>query len=42
MAAGADVVVLDGPDATAQIAAATGHAPVRLAIEGLGGRSPTS
>src|SRR6185437_15295407 len=37
-AAGADVVVIDGPDAVAQIAAATGHAPVRLAIDGVGGQ----
>jgi NADPH:quinone reductase-like Zn-dependent oxidoreductase len=37
-AAGADVVVIDGPDAVAQIAAATGHAPIRLAIDGVGGQ----
>jgi NADPH:quinone reductase-like Zn-dependent oxidoreductase len=36
-AAGADVVVVDGPDAVAQIAAAVGPAPVRLAIDGVGG-----
>jgi len=38
-AAGADVVIVDGPDAVAQIAAATGQAPVRLAIDGVGGQA---
>jgi NADPH:quinone reductase-like Zn-dependent oxidoreductase len=35
--AGADVVVVDGPDAVAQLAAATGHAAIKLAIDGVGG-----
>jgi NADPH:quinone reductase-like Zn-dependent oxidoreductase len=35
---GADVVIVDGPDLAARIAAAIGHAPVRLAIESVGGR----
>src|ERR1700754_6129 len=38
VAAGADVVVVDGPDTSAQIAAAIGQAPVRLAIESVGGQ----
>ncbi|MBM9503064.1 zinc-dependent alcohol dehydrogenase family protein [Actinacidiphila acididurans] len=38
MAAGADVVVLDGPDLATRIAAAIGGAPVHLAIESVGGR----
>ncbi|NMO55711.1 zinc-dependent alcohol dehydrogenase family protein [Actinoplanes sp. TBRC 11911] len=37
-AAGADVVVVDGPHAAAEIASATGNAPIRLAVEGVGGR----
>jgi NADPH:quinone reductase-like Zn-dependent oxidoreductase len=37
-AAGADVVVVDGPDAAAQLAAVTGQAPVRLAVDGVGGQ----
>jgi NADPH:quinone reductase-like Zn-dependent oxidoreductase len=39
VAAGADTVILDGPDLAARIAAAVGGAPVRLAIEGVGGRT---
>ncbi|GIF47154.1 NADPH:quinone reductase-like Zn-dependent oxidoreductase [Asanoa ferruginea] len=38
VAAGADAVVVDGPDTVAQMSAAVGQAPVRLAIESVGGQ----
>ncbi|MGI5414075.1 zinc-dependent alcohol dehydrogenase family protein [Streptomyces chartreusis] len=38
LAAGADVVLLDGPALAARINAAVGDAPVRLAVESVGGR----
>lgn len=34
---GADAVLVDGPDLAARIAAATGNAPIRLAIDAVGG-----
>jgi NADPH:quinone reductase-like Zn-dependent oxidoreductase len=37
MAKGADVVLIDGPDLNAQIASATGQAPIALAIDAVGG-----
>tara|TARA_B110000503_G_scaffold34839_1_gene56822 strand:- start:22799 stop:23920 length:1122 start_codon:yes stop_codon:yes gene_type:complete len=37
MAMGADVVLIDGPDLAAQIAAAAGNEPVALAIDAVGG-----
>ena len=36
---GADVVVVDGPDLSKQIAAATGKAAIRLAIDAIGGEA---
>ncbi len=36
-ALGADVVLVDGPDLSERIAAATGRAPIRLAIDAVGG-----
>jgi trans-2-enoyl-CoA reductase len=36
-ALGADVVLVDGPDLSKRIAAATGGAPIRLAIDAVGG-----
>ncbi|MFJ5264344.1 zinc-dependent alcohol dehydrogenase family protein [Streptomyces sp. NPDC088387] len=39
LAAGADVVLLDGPDLAARITTAIGDATVRLAIESVGGRT---
>lgn len=36
-ATGADVVVVEGPHAVAEIASATDHAPIRLALESVGG-----
>ena len=37
MAKGADVVLIDGPDLTAQIAKATDNAPIMLALDPVGG-----
>jgi NADPH:quinone reductase-like Zn-dependent oxidoreductase len=36
---GADVVLVDGPDVAAKVAAATSNAKIRLAIDGVGGAS---
>lgn len=41
MAKGADVVLIDGPDLPAQIAKATGNAPVVLALDAVGGDTYT-
>lgn len=41
MAKGADVVLIDGPDLPAQIAEATGNAPVVLALDAVGGDTYT-
>ncbi len=38
-ALGADVVLVEGPDLAAQIAAATNHTPIRLALNAVGGES---
>src|SRR5437870_5356806 len=35
--AGADVVLVDGPDVVKQVAAATGNAKIKLGIDGVGG-----
>mgnify|MGYP000271011733 FL=1 len=41
LAKGADVVLIDGPDLAAQIAKATGNAPVVLALDPVGGETYT-
>lgn len=38
-AAGADVVVVDGPDLAAEVAAATGNGAIRLGIDAIGGEA---
>lgn len=38
-AAGADVVLVDGPDLDKRVAEATGHAQIRLAIDAIGGQA---
>jgi trans-2-enoyl-CoA reductase len=40
-AQGGDVVVVDGPDLAARVQAATGGAPIRLAIDAVGGAATT-
>ena len=40
--AGADVVLVDGPDVVKQVAAATGNAKIKLGIDGVGGDSSHS
>jgi trans-2-enoyl-CoA reductase len=40
--AGADVVLVDGPDVVKQVAAATGKAKIKLGIDGVGGDSSHS
>lgn len=40
--AGADVVLVDGPDVVKQVAAATGKAKIKLGIDGVGGESSHS
>jgi NADPH:quinone reductase-like Zn-dependent oxidoreductase len=42
LAAGADAVVVDGPDLVRDIRQATGGAPIRLAIDGVGGATAQS
>jgi NADPH:quinone reductase-like Zn-dependent oxidoreductase len=39
---GADVVLVDGPDIAARVAAATANAQIRLAVDGVGGASTAS
>jgi NADPH:quinone reductase-like Zn-dependent oxidoreductase len=39
-ALGGDVVLVDGPDLAKRVAAETGHAPITLALDGVGDTSP--
>ncbi len=39
-ALGADVALVDGPDLAKRVAAETGHAPIMLALDGVGDTSP--
>jgi NADPH:quinone reductase-like Zn-dependent oxidoreductase len=41
-ALGGDVVLLDGPDLAKRVAAATGNAPIALALDGVGDTSPAN
>lgn len=42
LAAGSDVVLVDGPELPARVAAATGHATIPLALDGVGGEAMMS
>jgi NADPH:quinone reductase-like Zn-dependent oxidoreductase len=42
LAAGSDVVLVDGPELPARVAAATGQAPIRLALDGVAGAAMMS
>jgi NADPH:quinone reductase-like Zn-dependent oxidoreductase len=42
LAAGGDVVLVDGPELPARVAAATGHAQIRLALDGVAGEAMMS
>jgi NADPH:quinone reductase-like Zn-dependent oxidoreductase len=42
LAAGSDVVLMDGPELPARVTAANGQAPIRLALDGVGGAAMMS